>query len=190
MTTEEIYKSISAHMIKGMMIHEQLMNYYNFLGLIGYNKCHEYHFLQETQGYINFKNYIMNHYHKLIPDSKLQNPYVIPQSWFNYQRKDVDVSTKKKAIKEGIDIWIKWETETKQLYEYVYRELINNGDVAFSIELSQYIKDVDYELAQAYQCWLDLKGVDYDMEYILTEQKELQLNYDKKINKIRKERRA
>ena len=171
-------------MIKGMMIHDQLKNYYNFLNLKGYNKCHEYHFMQESKGYIIFNNYIMNHYNKLIPNSKIQNPYVIPESWFKYQRKDVDPSTKKKAIKEGIDIWIKWQTQTKELYEHVYRELIDNGDIAFAIELSQFIKDVDNQLAQANQEFLNLKSLDYDLQYILDCQDKIQQKYKKKLMKI------
>ena len=35
MTVEEIYAELSAHMIKGIMMHEQLANYYDFLGLEG-----------------------------------------------------------------------------------------------------------------------------------------------------------
>lgn len=48
MTVEEIFSKISAHMIEGMMFHEQMCNYYDFLGLHGYKRCHEYHYLCET----------------------------------------------------------------------------------------------------------------------------------------------
>lgn len=183
MNTDEIYKSISSHMIKGMMVHDQLSNYYNFLGLKGYSKCHEYHFMQETKGYKKFCNYIMNHYYKLIKDDRIQNPHIIPQSWFNYQKKDVDISTKKKAIRDGIDKWLDWQNETKQLYEYVYRELINNGDVAFAIEVGKYIQDVSKQIKDAYQSILDLKSVDYDMSYVLDQQNKMQQKYIKKLRK-------
>ena len=46
MTIKEIYAQIAEHMIKGMMIHEQLANYYDFLGLKGYKRCHEYHYMK------------------------------------------------------------------------------------------------------------------------------------------------
>lgn len=186
MTTEEIYKTISSHMLKGVMIHEQLSMYYYFLGLYGYSKCHEYHFLQENKGYKEFNNYVMLHYNKLIQEEKIDNPYVIPQSWFNYERKDVDNATKKKACKEGINKWIEWEEETKQLYQYVYPELINNGDVAFAIELSEYIKDVSEEIAEAYQQFLAMRSVDYDLQYIFDKQDEIQQKYKKKIRNIYK----
>ena len=31
MTVEEIFRDLSAHMVKGVMIHEQLADYYDFL---------------------------------------------------------------------------------------------------------------------------------------------------------------
>ena len=44
MTIEEIFGRISQHMIRGMMTHDQLASYYDFLGLRGYKRCHEYHY--------------------------------------------------------------------------------------------------------------------------------------------------
>ncbi len=35
MTIEEIFSEISKHMIEGIMIHAQMADYYNFLGLKG-----------------------------------------------------------------------------------------------------------------------------------------------------------
>ena len=172
-------------MVKGMMVHKQLSDYYNFLGLKGYSTCHEYHFLQETKGYKNFCNYVINHYYKLIKDDRIEDPRVVPQSWFNYEKKDVDVSTKRKAVKDGADKWLDWEKETKELYEYVYRELINNGDVGFAIELSKYIQDVSQEVVNAYQDVIDLRSVDYDMTYVLQLQDDKQRKYKKMLRKER-----
>ena len=44
MTIDEIFAELGAHMIKGLMIHNQMMVYYDFLYLPGYSKCHEYHY--------------------------------------------------------------------------------------------------------------------------------------------------
>ena len=50
MSIDEIFSKMSEHMVKGMMVHEQLMNSYLYLGLKGYAACHEYHYLEETKG--------------------------------------------------------------------------------------------------------------------------------------------
>ena len=48
MTIAEIYAKINEHMINGLMLHDQLANYYDFLGLEGYKRCHEYHYFKEN----------------------------------------------------------------------------------------------------------------------------------------------
>jgi hypothetical protein len=44
MTVEEVFKSIAERQLQGLMMHEDLANYYDFLNLHGYKKCQEYHF--------------------------------------------------------------------------------------------------------------------------------------------------
>ena len=51
MTVEEIFSKVSAHMIKGMMIHDQLASYYDFLNLHGFKRCHDYHYNKEAKAY-------------------------------------------------------------------------------------------------------------------------------------------
>ena len=48
MTYEEIFSNISAHMIKGIMFHAQMADYFDFLGLKGYKRLHEYHYFDES----------------------------------------------------------------------------------------------------------------------------------------------
>ena len=45
MTREEIFTSLLNHMVKGLMVHDQMANYYDFLGLEEYKDCHEKHYL-------------------------------------------------------------------------------------------------------------------------------------------------
>lgn len=44
----DVFTKVSDHLIDGMMMHEQMADYYNFLGLEGFKRLHEYHFLCET----------------------------------------------------------------------------------------------------------------------------------------------
>ena len=56
MTSEEIFSHLSSHMIKGLMIHDQLASAYKFLNLCGYSKCHEYHYFEESRTYRCLQN--------------------------------------------------------------------------------------------------------------------------------------
>lgn len=184
MTVDEIYGKIAQHMVKGMMFHEQMANYYDFLGLRGYKRCHEYHFLEETCEYRSLCRYYINHHNKLIPKLPIEDPKVIPESWYKYTRQDVDSSTKKSAVRNGLNLWVEWEKETKKLYEAMYTELINMGEIASMMYVKGLVCDVDCELKKVERYILDKKAIDYDLAIIVPEQHEMHEKYKRKTEKI------
>lgn len=184
MTVDEIYSELSAHMVKGLMAHEQLANYYDFLGLKGYKRCHEYHYLDETCNYRRLCRYFINHHSKLIPEREIENPDIIPSSWYRYTRQNVDNTTKVNAVRNGVTLWVDWETETKELYERMYTELINIGEVASALKLKEFICDVDKELKEAERKQLDLRAVDFSLEYIIQTQHDIHKKYKEKMKEL------
>lgn len=185
MTVDEIYSQISNHMISNIMKHEQLMNYYNFLGLSGYKKCHEYHYISETLSHIKLCNYFVTHHNMLVPESKVENPKTIPENWYKYTRQDVDGNTKKNAVKNGLTMWVDWERETKELYERMYQELMNIGEVASAMFLRKMICGVDKELAKAEKYQLTKEAVNYDIGHIIGEQHAKHEKYKCKIHNLK-----
>ena len=170
MTVEEIFKDISAHMIKGLMVHSQLADYYRFLGLRKYAKFHEKQYEEESCNWRTLSRYYIEHYNKLIEEQRIDDPEIIPSDWFNYSRQDVDIMTKRRAVENGLQVWIDWEKGTKHMYEKMYSELMGLGRIATAVFLSQFICGVDDELSRAYEYHLYKKTVDYDMEHIVSEQ--------------------
>ena len=170
MTVEEIFRDLSAHMVKGVMIHEQLADYYDFLNLHGYKRCHEYHSKCEMKYMRKLHRYFINHYNKLIEENPIENPDVIPSSWYRYKRDEVDVNTKRNAVKAGIEKWVAWETETKTLYEQAYIDLLDLGEVAAAKKIACYVCAVDRELKWAQRKHINLVTADYSISYILGEQ--------------------
>ena len=184
MELKEIYSNIVSHMIKGMMIHAQLADYYDFLGLEGYKRCHEYHYLQESCSYRGISRYFINHHNMLIPDEKIENPNIIPESWFNHTRDDVDSATKKNAVKSGLTKWVEWERDTKKLYERMYKELMELDEVASACKVKELVMEVDCELKKAERYWLNKEAMGWDMTAIIEEQKKKHDKYKKKMEKI------
>lgn len=80
MTVEEIFSDLTAHMVKGLMVHDQMMHYYLFLDLKGYAKCHEYHYYCENKNYDKTIWHYSKYHKKLIKSQKINNPDLIPQS--------------------------------------------------------------------------------------------------------------
>lgn len=181
MTLEEIFTELANHMLKGIMIHEQLSEYYNFLGLEGYQKCHEYRFIDECIEYKCFVEYYTNHNNKLITGIKAVSSDIIPESWYKYHRQDVDANTKRNAVKNGLKTWVEWETETKDLYEKMYKELMELGEVADAKIVCKLIENVDHELAQVESYMLNKTATDFNLTEIISEQHRKKEKYKEKL---------
>lgn len=184
MTLDEIFSEISAHMVKGLMIHAQLADYYDFIGLCGYKKCHEYHYYTESIAFRDINSYFMSHHNRLIPYKPVENPNVIPKNWYSHERWDVDLNTRRNAVRDGVYKWVEWERETKKLYERMYKELLDINEIASAIKIQELISDVDYELVEAEKHYIEKEASGYDAVSIVEEQELFSKTYSKKIKNV------
>lgn len=139
----------------------------------GYKRMHEYHMYREMKSMRKLHRYFINHFNKLIEEEIIENPDVIPSSWYRYTRQEVDTNAKRNAVKSGIERWVAWETETKDLYEKMYNELVSIGEVAAAKKVTCLIYDVDCELKWAQRKHIDLLATDYSIPYIMGQQDRL-----------------
>ena len=181
MTVDEIFTKIASHMIEGMMIHDALTNAYDFLGLCGFAKCHEYHHLEETKGYTRLMHYYSTRYHKLLNIDKIPQPEIIPSTWYKYTTMDVDVNTKRQAVQTMMKKWVEWERDTKKLYQEMYHELYMINEIAAAEEIKYYISCVDEELEYAEKKLIKLETIEYNIGTIIGWQKPMYKKY-KKMN--------
>lgn len=185
MTIEEIFSDLSKHMIEGLMAHSQLSDYFGFLGLEGYQASHKYHYFEENANYRRLSEYYLSHYNKIIFEKKTDNPSLIPESWYQYSKQDVNAQTRKNAIQTGFEKWIEWEKKTKELYGKYCYELISMKEVAAAEELKYYLMDVNKELSTAQQKYLALVANNFNISDILNEQDELLKTYKNKLKEIK-----
>lgn len=181
MEVHEVFKLLAEHMLKGTMLHQELANYYDFLGLSGYKRCHEYHFLKEMLDYRKLQRYYINHFNKLIPESVPKPEEVIPSTWFSVERGQVDAATRQAAIKSGLEKWVKWQRDTKKYYQDMYAALMDENQVAAALFIQELIEDVSCELKKAQRYWLNKKAISYSMDVIISEQKEYHEKYKKNM---------
>ena len=185
MTIDEIFSSLSSHMIQGMMVHDQLRNCYLFLGLTGYAVCHEYRYLDETKDYMKLCTYKLEHYNSLIQNGQFQDPGIVPASWFTFTRDQVDRKTREDAMAAAYDEWIDWEEDTKKLYEEYYKALLDMGEIATADFILSYINGVEEELVYAQNERLKKTAMAYDIVSILEEQDAYEKEFRKKIRKLK-----
>ena len=184
MTVGEIFSQISDRQVTGLMLHEQMADYYDFLNLRGYKRMHEYHYLAESASMRGVHRYYINHFNKLLTAGHPVNPAAIPSSWANYSRFDVDAATKRRAVKDGLAKWREWEAETKKLYEKMYKHLCEMDEIAAAGKVRQLIEDVDQELKCVERMKLELDAVDYDLSVIVPCQTALHDEYAEKEKSI------
>lgn len=187
MTVEEIFTKMASHMLDGVMIHEQLVHYHNFLHLSGYARFHAERCLEESVGYMRLYSYYLSHYNKLIPNVRVAQTNVIPKTWYSHTKKDVDSSTLRSSVKAGLEMWIEWEKDTQKLYQELYTELIELGEIASANYVSECINDVTEELKEAECYYLNKKIRDYDIADIMDEQTKFSKEKCKEICNVIKE---
>ena len=184
MTVEEIFSRLSSHGIRGMMIHEQMANYYDFLGLDGYKQCHDYHYICETLDHRKLQKFFVSRYNKLIPDSEIDSSSVIPQNWYKYTRQNVDKATKKSAVETGVNEWVNWERQTRAVIAESYKMLRDLGETIGADFVLEMLKENEEEVKKAEKALLELDTAGYDLTYIVDCQHRLCKKYKKKMEEL------
>ena len=208
---QTLYSELINRMKQGVEMHEQLADYYNFLNLPGYAKCHEYQMLCELLTYRKAKDMYMREYNQLVQPAYMVNntltnmaansnnpnamnnmannkmnysSNVIPTNWYNYTRYDVDQGTKRTAVKEGFKKWLDYEKDTKQYLTNMAQYLEQNNEREAARKLDYLIEHVEKEIEAAENKMMNLESAGYDMNYILQQQEELKQHYAEKIRKM------
>ena len=185
MTSEEIFSNVSARLIGALMVHDQMADYYDFLSLRGYKRCHEYHYKKESAMYRKLHRWYINRYNKLIPEQKIDNPDILNiEMWNRYGRQGVKADYKEQAVKTGIGNWVKWEADTMEMLSGYIKALQEIGDMSASHFLEKCLCDVERELKYAQRKEIELASIDYDLIFILQEQQRIHDKYLRKIKCI------
>lgn len=166
MSFDKIYQ----HMMKGVVFHTQLSEYYGFLNLTKYSDFHAHQAKEEFATLIRFQTWHMNHYGKLIPQTTPTVESIIPKDWYSHVRTDVDKATVRQGVQNGHTLWADWQKQTKKLYEDSIKQAETEVD---KIEIRKLLEEVCEELAFAKRKHLSLKNCDYDICQIIQENEEV-----------------
>lgn len=184
MTCREIFQFINVRQIAALMFHDQMADTYDFLGLMGFKRLHEYQYFIESAEHRGLKRYFINHHNKLLNTGKIDAANVIPEGWGKYDRFDVTPAVRKQHITKSFEMYESWESDTKEIYEYCAKSLLDMGHIADFVKVKELVCDVDMELKTLDRMLIKLKSVDFDDVYIVTIQDELHECYDKKTKEI------
>lgn len=183
-TPEEIFSEINNRFIGAIMMHGQFADYFDFLGLRGYKRLHEYQHLAESMERRKVCRYFINHHNALLKEDFSGEVKIIPDAWYTAKRLSVGKSTKQKAVEDGFIEYHNWESETKSIYEKYSQKLREAGAVADAIFMEELVEDVSAELQTVERMISDLISTGYDMVYITEIQSEIHEKYKKKLKGI------
>ena len=185
MDTREVFSIISAHQIKGLMLHSTWADYFAFLGLEGFKKLHEYRYVEESKSMRMIRRYFIEHYNELPIDISIDSNLSEYVAQNTNNRFDVDNTTKERHIKLYLQGWVEWEKESKRLYENTYKTLSDNGEIAGSCIVEKLVTDTDKELADAENLLLLATNVGFNMNVIILKQEKIKRDYDGKLKNFK-----
>ena len=162
-----VFSLIRAHMLEGLMFHDQMYNAFLFLRLYKFAKEHKNHYRDESKCFQQLNKYFITHRNQLIEDAKLDFSNVIPSELYGKTRFDVTDEDIKNYVIYLTDGWVDWERKTKELYTECYNKLIEYGFAAESAFIMNLVKNVDDELAEAESLQLELEALGYDVIEIM-----------------------
>lgn len=186
MSCREIFSCILTRQVYALMFHDQMANYFDFLGLNGFKRMHEYQYISESIGFRKLQRYYINRYNELVQPHEVSDPEAIPSEWMNHNRKDVTPQIKKRSVKEAFEEYREWEKETEDHLCMYANALCERGKLMDYSYVMGMVEDVCCELNRIDRMMLKLSGVDYSMEYIEEIQGELHEKYKKKTHRAGK----
>lgn len=185
MKCQEIFEKINEHQVEAVDFHCQMVSLFDFLGLEGFEKMHEYRFIDESLEHMKTKREFMDRHQRLLKDGSRKGMKYIDEEWFSASRCDVPTQVREKSVEEAMNQYEKWEEETKDYYEDCATKAMEAGCHSEYRIIEELIKDVDEELKHIHKLVNELKGVGYDSEYIYKMQEPLEEKYERKIEHLK-----
>lgn len=161
---------MAAHMVEGLMIHDQLSQAFCYLRLYGYEKIHLHQYEDESRDYKDIARYYILRKGRPVSIGRVNDPGILNQSWFSTLSQDVRPSTKKQIVEDCFKRWVSWEEDTKCLYQKLYSEALSIGEVSDAAKILDHAIEVDEELVKARDVLFRLESVDFDLVVINDEQ--------------------
>ena len=100
---KDVFSVINTRQITALMFHDEMADLFDFLGLRGFKRMHEYQYLAESAEHRTLKRYYLNHHGMLLPDEEIEPVDVIPDDWYQYNRMDVTPAVRKQAVQKAME---------------------------------------------------------------------------------------
>lgn len=181
----QLYSVMNKRMTTALMLHAEMSDYFNFMGLHGFKRMHEYQYFKESIGKRKLNRTYLDMHNKFISEKGHEKIDVIPVEWYKHTRMDIDDGILPKYTKMALNTYKQWEEETKELLENICHVILERGKISDYNIMLCYLDDVQCELKKIYRLVEELNGVGYDVLYIVEKQKEIHDCYKEKMKHLK-----
>lgn len=179
---EAVYSDINEHMCKALAFHEQLADYFCFLGLQGFKRMLEYQYMKECAEKRKLHKRYINIHHRVIPFRQVTLPQFIPSDWSRFTTDSIDDSVIPKFVRSALNQYKDWEEKTKELYKEQCAILMDANMVTDYEFVKELVGDVEKELKKIHRLIENLNGTGYDVNMVHGVQDKYHEKYKKKYN--------
>lgn len=170
MTVKEIFTKLSNRMVGAMMLHTQLTELFAFINLAKDMDRQKKQLHKETDGLLKLEEYCAQHHHIFITANSPPQIDILNLGMLKESNSKLNPDDYVYLIQYGMKEWIKWEKESKVVYENAYRDLVSISEIAAADFVMQYVRDVDNELMDAELLYKIRDAIDWDLATICENQ--------------------
>lgn len=173
------------NMIEGTMFHNQMIQYFEYLGLRGFSDLQKIRFRDENYELVRLQRYVIDTYGVVVGESNPDRRSYIPTEWGDEVRERIDSRSRKDYVRFGVETWKDWEDKSKSVYGNAYFNLNDLRDAGGSERILKVVEDTEKELHFVYGLMDLLIYSDYDANVISLLDKDVVKMYEKFCKKER-----
>lgn len=162
---KEVIQKIIAHQAEGVVFHDMMIDYFDFLGLDGFMKLHEHQAVEEACEYREMKEFFIDHFQTMYAPIEMKAPSVIPNDWQKHKTTEINAASVRTLTKNAFDLYLKWEKETRELYKECAKAL-KDECIECYYKVLELLDDVEKEIRNLDDMMVDLQVSDYDAKSI------------------------
>lgn len=161
MNVMDIISAAVRHMVEGLMFHDQMMQFFLYLGMPGLARLQEKRYLDESRAMADLQKYAIRAYGMIASDSGTSARDYIPSTWRDSPRNLVDLRGTEDA-RVALETWEGWEADTKKLYSQLYFQAGEVRDAGASEKMAELVRGVDKEHRFVSELVARARAVDHD----------------------------
>lgn len=186
MSVPDVLGEVSDRLVQGLMFHNEQASLNRLLGFYGFAAMHEYQYLSDSICMRLVNDWCVDHC-GMIPQQGRQSASSVLDKWRGRDRDGIDRDMRRRALIESFEEYVAWERGTLSLYQRACDSFVRGGE-SFAYHLIEtLVCEVGDELAEARRMWTELSATDWDMAYVMEQQRQLESDYRKLTAKIGKE---